>query len=415
MRTFRSINSVFFIILCVAVVGGLGWATYQFSNLKIGGDGFFVQWTSLRSFLTVGNSPYSAETTALLKNEELHENTFSRTGTTKFTSPIFSWTVVFPFVFTDSRILAHALWMSVQFALIFIFLLVALKLSNWSPPWYIFVLFSLLTLFSFHTVIPWLDGSMALWVAFFLIMTFLAIQQNRDELGGICLGLSMLQPQVHILLVIFILYWMISRRRRVFIFWFVISILLMSIIGVFLVQDWILQYLRLLYRFADNFPAGTLASLFHELFPGFGSQLGWVVTGISAILLLAEWWTARGKDFRWFMWTGCLTLVISQWIGIPTTPANYFLLILPLILVCAYLAERWRAAGNWVSVIIALGLFIWEWALYYFSVFSEPPANPLDLIIPLPLVLLIGMYWVRWWAIRPRRMLMEELRYGEHL
>jgi hypothetical protein len=29
------------------------------------------------------------------------------------------------------------------------------------------------------------------------------------------------------------------------------------------------------------------------------------------------------------------------------------------------------------------------------------------------LVLLVGLYWVRWWAVKPRSLLMEELRFGE--
>jgi hypothetical protein len=37
----------------------------------------------------------------------------------------------------------------------------------------------------------------------------------------------------------------------------------------------------------------------------------------------------------------------------------------------------------------------------------------LNLIFPLPLVLLIGLYWVRWWAVKPRRLLIEELRLSE--
>jgi hypothetical protein len=35
------------------------------------------------------------------------------------------------------------------------------------------------------------------------------------------------------------------------------------------------------------------------------------------------------------------------------------------------------------------------------------------LLFPLPLFLIITMYWVRWWAIRPQRLYVEALREGE--
>ena len=60
-----------------------------------------------------------------------------------------------------------------------------------------------------------------------------------------------------------------------------------------------------------------------NLWPGLGKQLGWLISGVSALILLVEWWLALKKDFRWFLWTVSLTIVISQWIGIPTIPGTF--------------------------------------------------------------------------------------------
>jgi hypothetical protein len=144
-----------------------------------------------------------------------------------------------------------------------------------------------------------------------------------------------------------------------------------------------------------------------------GKQLGWLVSGVSAIILIVEWWLARRRDFRWFIWTASITMVISQWIGIPAVPGNYVALIMPLILISALFIERWPRGGQWVAVLISLILFVWQWALFYRDINSPQPAIQLNLLFPLPLVLLIGLYWVRWWAIKPRRMLIEELKLGE--
>jgi hypothetical protein len=153
--------------------------------------------------------------------------------------------------------------------------------------------------------------------------------------------------------------------------------------------------------------------LFKYTWPGLGQQLGWLVTAILVVILLTEWWMSLRKDFRWYLWTVCLTMVISQWIGIPNIPANYAILIVPLILISAMLSERWPRRGDWAAVLLSIFVFISEWALFRMDVTSTQPGMQLNLIIPLPLILLIGLYWVRWWAVKPRRLLVEELRLGE--
>jgi hypothetical protein len=88
-------------------------------------------------------------------------------------------------------------------------------------------------------------------------------------------------------------------------------------------------------------------------------------------------------------------------------------MVMPLILVSSMLAERWPRGGQWAAALITAILFIWEWALYYYDLTSKTPTMQLNLIIPLPLILIIGLYWIRWWAIKPKRLLIEELRLSE--
>lgn len=412
MNQSRSLTSALVFILFVGLVIGLVWGNYHFAEMNIGGEGFLIQRISIRSLVTGENSPYSEQATAQIQEAVKYENSFAEGNSPRYTSPLYSAVVIFPFTLIENTNLAHTLWLTSQLVVIFLILMVSLKLTSWKPAWYIFLLFSLLTIFSYHVIIPWLDGNLSIWAALFLVSAFLAIRNNWNEVGGIFLALAAIQPQLVIIVIIFILLWVASQRKRLLIIWFFMTLIFLSVIGLFLVPDWIMQYLRILYNYPANFPPGSPGMLFRDLWPGLGKPLGWLVTALLVVILIVEWWLSMRKDYLWFIWTACLTMVVSQWIGIPIIPGNFVSLILPLILISAMLTERWPRGGQWVSVLIAVVLFVWEWALYYIDVTSSQPGMQLNLIIPLPLILLIGLYWVRWWAIKPKRLLIEELRFG---
>jgi hypothetical protein len=409
----RSLASILIVISFIVLVVGLVWVNYNFAGDNNAGEGFSVQWISIRSLVTSGTSPYSDLVTAEIQDVVHIESSFAPGNLPRFSSPIYSGVVVFPFALIGNETLAHALWLTVQLISIFVIFVLGIKLTAWNPAWYIFLLFLVFTIFSYHIMIPWLDGGLSIWATLFLFLGFIAINSDRNELAGISLAMSAIQPQMVLLVLVFTLVWAASRKRKLLILWFFITLIFLSIVGLFLVPDWMIQYLRLLFKFQHNFPPGTLGILFKSTWPGMGKQLGWLVNGVLGLILLIEWWLALKKDFRWFLWTACLTIVISQWIGIPTIPGNFIGLILPLIVISALFIERWPQGGQWAAVFMAVILLIWEWALFYFDLTSTQPKMQLNLIIPLPLILLFGLFWVRWWAIKPRRLLIEELKLGE--
>jgi len=409
----RSLVPVFVLVVSVLLIAGLVWADYHFARSNISGEGYTVQWISVQSLAKSGANPYSDQVTEKIRLSVPQENAFVKDIYPKYTSPLFSGLLIFPFTQIGDATLAHALWMTGQLIIIFGMSLLCLKITTWKPAWYIFFLFTLFTVFGYHIVMPWLDGGLSIWAAFFMVLALVSLSTNRNEMGGVFLALATVQPQLVILPLIFILIWSISKKRTVLVLWFFITLILFTVIGLFLVPDWIIQYARILYNFSANFPPGSPGVFFTSTSPGLGKQIGWLVSGISVLFLIIEWLLALRKEFRWFLWTVCLTMVISQWIGIPTIPANFIELIIPLTLICAMLSEHWPRGGSWVAVPISILIFVWEWVLFYLDLNGDQPAMQLNLIFPLPAVLLIGLYWVRWWAIKPRRLLIEELHLSE--
>jgi hypothetical protein len=409
----RSVISILIFFLFICTIIGLIWGIFRLEERNPFGSGFSIQWNSIRYLVTDDISPYSEINTEKLQGRLTKQFLYVQWGSPKYTSPLFSGIVVFPFALIGNENLAHSFWSSLQLLAFFGVIVLGLRVTGWKTSWNILFFFLIFSLFSYHVLAAWLDGGLSIWSALFLVLAVFMLQNGRNEASGVFLALALIQPIMVILPVVFVLIWSAAHKRRILIFWFFITIILLSTISLFLVSDWIIQYIRLLYNFSKNFPPGSPDVLFSTLWPGLGKQFGWILSGICAALLIVEWWLALRKDFRWFLWTVCFTIVISQWIGIPTVPVNLFGMIFALILISAMLSERWSRGGQWAAVFLAVILFIWEWTLFYRNTFISNPGMQNNLIIPLPLVLLIGLYWVRWWAVKPRGLLLDGLKFGE--
>ena len=400
------------VVFALAALIGLGWINYRLAEQNVGGNDFQVQWIGVRALVLGSSSPYSDAVSRLIIKE------IQPPGTgpffLHFTSPLYASILILPFALLEDSLLAQALWTTTLQLAIALTILIGLRLTDWKPPWFIFIFLVLFTFFGYHGLLATLDGSLTVLIGFLLAAALLAIRAGRDELAGVLLALAMSQPRAVILAVVFIVLWALSQRRHMLVLWLVGTLAILSIICLFLVPDWIFQYVRLLLHLPEYLPPGSPAAAFRYWWPGLGVPMGWALTVVLALTLLFEWWVALRRDFRWFLWTVCLTLMIGQWIGFPVSAAGtYIILTLPFMLVFAELEEHWRAGGRWAGWALMVAAFAWEWVLFVRGVGDSQIATALSLIFPLPLLLLAGLYWVRWWAIRPRRLMMEELRESE--
>jgi hypothetical protein len=97
-------------------------------------------------------------------------------------------------------------------------------------------------------------------------------------------------------------------------------------------------------------------------------------------------------------------------IGIPTSVENQAVLIPAVILVLAVWDERWGTLGRWLiaSSLILLSAGLWWLGLVVERQGISPDLSPL-LFFAVPVFTIIGLYWVRWWAIRASRLPLQEI------
>lgn len=393
-----------FIILVIVVIGGLLWVNYKIFSFEIVGTDFYIYWFGTRTLLVDGLSPYSEVVIKGIETSLTNSKPALNVESSLISMPLYAMIITLPFAVIEDFELAGALWMTAQEIGWVVLILMVLKITNWRPRLIVFVFLILASLFSIFPVLVLISGNMIIWTCLFFILALSALQAERDEFAGGMLTLTTIQPHIFILSYVFILIWAIFNKRRLFVVWFLGLFFILTIIGIFFINDWPIQYLRILLDAFDNSSFTSTREIFRQRWPGIGIQLSWMLTIITSAILIVEWWLARFSRYRWFFWTVCLTLVVYWFIGGPIHLNHNLIFYIPILLVLSVFKERWQKAGSWINIFILIGILIGGWFFYTKNVLILEEYSSEILFFALPTLILFALYWVRWWAIREQRL-----------
>ena len=392
------------IVVGLLLFGVLTWSNYKYASSNPGGNDFLVHWVGTRTLITEGISPYSEETAIRIQTLAYGRPAQEGEHELRVAYPLYSVLMFLPFALFKDYVLARALWMTVLEIALVLLSLVSIRLIDWKPKLLTLAFFLIFTIFWYHALRPLINGNAVILIALFVAGAMLAIRSGGDELAGVLLAFSTIKPQVVLVVVLFFLYWGLRQRRWKFIAWFLGTMVLLSASAALLIPDWIWQNFVEVVAYPGYNPPGTPGSALATWMPGIGERIGWAITGVVIVLLLVEWvLSTRSQEYRHLLWAFCFTLVAAQWVGIQTDPGNYIVTFPALVLIFAMLEERWRSAGQWSVLGSMLLLFVGLWMLFLqtLTLTDQPIQNPI-MFFPLPAFEIVMLYWVRWWAIRPR-------------
>lgn len=383
------------------VLGGLVWVNLQFSRNNPGGNDFLAHYVGTRSLIFEGKSPYSDEVAL-----EIQRRVFGRPAEQgeiehRVVYPIYSVLLFAPFALIKDYAIARVAWMTILEVALLGTAYLALLLSGWKPKMYvlgIYFLFSVLWYHGFRSVI---NGNAVIIVGLLLTSALYALWKEKQRAAGVLLAFSTIKPNLVVLVIFFVLVWCIYQKKKTLIIWFFGSMLVLTMGGMILVPNWILQNIWEILKYPAYNPPGSIGEVLGNWFPEFETLIRWGIGTSLGLLWAYEVWIARKKNFNWFLWTACLTLVISQWIGIATDPGNFVILFTPFVFVLARLDMRWKDQGNHVIPAILGSIFFGLWILFAVTLdYDYQPMQSSIMFLPFPGMILIGLYWIKWWVIK---------------
>lgn len=404
-RTLNIITTITLIFLVLAIIGGLSWANTRYARLHLGEKDFFVPWLAAGTLLQYGNSPYGEP--AAQRAQVLYYGRLATTGQDplRLSVPFPVELIYFPFALVSDYALARGLWMTCLEIALVALAIYSLRLTGWKPPraiLWILLTFSILWVYG---LLPLVSGNAVIFSALAIVALLIAIRDGRDEFAGALLAVPFFQLDVSVLLVLIIIWWAVYHHRGRIVAGFLMTITILLAVSFFILSNWFIPFIGGLISHIKFQPALTPGGIFASWWPVVGPRLGWALTGLLFVILFIEWRDVRHKDFRHFLWTSSMTLAVTPLLGIPVILQTYALLFFPLILFLSILAERWSRSGRWSLAGIALIIIILGFWLITASLFLAGSFAALSdvLVLGFPVLLVVGLYWMRWWAVRPPR------------
>ncbi|MBT3320971.1 MAG: hypothetical protein HN392_01670 [Anaerolineae bacterium] len=393
----KKLYLLFTIIFTFAIlVGVLLAANYTISPRLSGGEDFRVSWMGARAYLFDEANPYTVEV-AREAQVEIYGR-FAEEGEYPYRldKPFYILFFYFPFAFMENFNLARALWMSFSEIALFGVGLLSIQLAGWKISRLNLALLFTALFLSFYGLYPLIIGAGSIFTTLIFLLVLLTLREKKDEALAILLFFSTIYLGSGGVLFFFILFILItSRRRRVF---SVLSMSLIAIIGFSLIffPDLPLSFLRATFanlRVAQGFLLSETLQIWR---PKDGALIAEIIKWFSILLLIFEWITLHKRPFEHLLWGAGLSIAITPFLGIHATSNIYPLLFFPFVLVLKTVQSRW-GSKEWIVSLAIISLFA-SWVIFW----RTPDALKI-LAYLFPLLLIISLYWMRWWTIRPPR------------
>jgi hypothetical protein len=408
-RKWLSAEEIRFLLLIVVVLAGLFIANLTLSRTLPGGEWVFMRWSGARAFLIEKIEPYSSEIARRTQEIAYGRIAFSSDYPYVLNDPFFIVLLYTPLALLWDFTLVRATWMLLSQIALVGSVLLALNLAEWQPPRWFYVLllgFGVLSQFSLTGL---LTGTPTILLAFLYLSILLALRSSSDELAGALLALVAYQWEVGSLFFLFILFFVLTNRRWGVFGGFGMAMFILLVISFLTYPGWGLPYIRAVL--ADWFRSEnlTFGHLLSTWFPNVRFPLGSMVAIILGFIVFAEWVASVHEHFRRIVWTAALSLAATPLMGFGIFPSNHVVLILPFIIILALVWERWQRRRVFFAMLVFLLVLVIPYALYLRAV-NIYDQLILDLISVLPpIAAILGLYWMRWWALRSPRTWFDRL------
>jgi hypothetical protein len=390
--TIRSSHVILFFmgVILLLYLGTISLENYASQTIR--SDEFAINYSAAKNWITQERSPYDPLNGVRINNQQTDDKNGDETY---FRYPLLTTLVIMPFTLLPLAS-AKAAWM--VFSVLCLITGSLLMIASGGKKIDIYVLAGLaaFSALNFFSVVALSTGNL-LPQLFLVIMLVLTLLKDRhDAMAGFLSSGILLLPQFGILTVIFLNTWAIKGKRQRFLTSFWAGFVFMLGISTILEPAWLRGWLSSIIQ--DIYTNGSYTSLLSQMIRTDHANALWIhlIPHLSLLLLVIASSTSftyqSGEGLAWML---SLILAMNSMLAFPALPGIQLLCLPAIIMVIGtWMARRGAFSKTFFWVITAL-LFVIPWITGIFS-------NLVIHSIFYATFALLGLYWIRWWMVRPK-------------
>ena len=397
-------------VVIIITVGTLvSLSSYLVNKFPEGGE-FWLLHESGQAFLFNSVEPYSGLVPADVQTHVYGRASQPGEEAYILDVPFYLLILYFPLALFPDVLIAQIVWMCLLLSSLILLTVFSFQLTDWHPPWVFRALFYIFGFFSFYGFAAIQEGTPVVLLGLAYAGILLSLKQNIDELVGALLALSSFHWEVGGLFVLFIVWWVIINRRwRVLAGWAMVLFIL-GTISILWYPNWILPFLQAFWNNLKISFGFSTHNILTQIWPDFGGRLYWIFLAVFILILGFEWRSSRGTSYRRIYWTACLSIALMPLLAMRSEMENLFVMVIPCALIFSVLFERWKTVGKFIALIFLLFTLAIPWLM---SLVDPAPFGDMTdnfLFLFYPVLTVLGLYWTRWWFIRPPRTWLDTVK-----
>ncbi len=409
----KDIRIILFLSIGLLLAASLLFSLNYFILNQYGTSGeFLTYWKGARAFLFDHVEPYSAYTPSEVQS--LVYGRQARPGEKPYIldMPFHLLILFFPFALLKDPQTARAIYTLVMEVAFIFFILWTWRLAKWKPGIPILVLYLLFGITNIYSFLALSRGSITIFLGFLFTGMIICLMTDQDELAGALAALSMVQWETGGPFLIFMALRIVQQRRWRCLAGFGLLNLILFSVSFYLYPGWIIPFLRAVVNNLRAEFGVSLHQAMSQFWPDSGSIVSRILTLIFLIFLLVEWGRGRGDNQRLVYWTACFSLAVTPFLGIRTELDHLAILIMPLGLALGTIHERWSRNGAFITGAMLITLIVVPWLLFAGSHSASRKMAESILFVLFPALTIFGLYWMRWWSIRPPRTWLDQIGHS---
>jgi hypothetical protein len=364
-------------------------------------DQFAIPWAAGRSWLLQGESPYAAsvlDTASVAVDESTFLAVLPETQTLSL--PLLSLFFYLPFSLIP-YVISRVIWVTFLAISVGLIVYLSIHLAGWK----LSVVGKLAVIL---TLIIWLPSAAGILsgqlspiiIALTLVGISLLIN-GQDTTAGFILALTFSSATSVGLVLIILIIWSISLKRWSLLTSFFSGITFLVVVSWLVLPSWFMDWVSVMFNLYDgldwiNTPLMSLASLL----PGIAEILSITLHAVFLLYGLTILISLLGKSGRVFLYNIFGILIIVYLVNIQGSLVHLLLVVPAMLMVFRFWSERWRLFGtllSWGSLfLVGFG----SWLLVISNIDFVTSFDVPLLSIGYPFFVLLGLFWIRWWALR---------------